>query len=172
MTADRVCLGFRLARLTARDLAREVAASASSVFAPGKPEHAIDLEREVGLSQEEQGECSARLSAPAIVGPTAVVLLPIEQDLGAARVPVEPVERAQAERHADAFERPEVVDVRLVPCPAGVLANGASADWNAGSAASAAPRAARSAARPGSAWTRRSPGPSDRRTTSPPFPAY
>ena len=38
-------------------------------------------------------------------------------------IPVKAVERSQAKRHADALERPEIVDVRLQARPPGVLAH-------------------------------------------------
>ena len=60
---------------------------------------------------------------------------------GAVRVPVEAVERAQAQRHADPFERPEVVDVGMTTRPAGILADGLQGGLKPGSAARAAPRA-------------------------------
>ena len=53
--------------------------------------------------------------------PAAVVLLALDQDLGAMGIPVESVQGSQAERDADALERPEIIDVRVQAGLAGVL---------------------------------------------------
>src|SRR5207253_9473604 len=63
----------------------------------GEPEHALQLEREVRLAEEEQGQAGVRQRPPLALGPGAVGLLAVEQRAGAHRVPIEAVEARQPE---------------------------------------------------------------------------
>ena len=94
------------------------------VFGARKPEHPIDLEGEVRLAQKEQRKARAgEPSCPAVARPAPVVLLTIDQDPRAVGVPVETVERAQAQRDTDPLERPQIVNVGLRSRAARVLAD-------------------------------------------------